>query len=81
MADIVKNISSVQLVAAFADGDDRTLSIDSPKAAIDAAAVNDLSDYIKEHNILLGDKEGANFTKIKTARIINGTTTYFDLTD
>jgi len=81
MADIVKNISSLQLVTAFTDGDDRTITVDSPKASIDAAAINELSDYIKQNQCILGDKSGADFTKIKIARIINGTTTYFDLTD
>lgn len=81
MADIVKNISSLQLVTAFTDGDDRTITVDSPKASLGAEQINELSDYIRTNGILLGDKAGADFSKIKTARIINGTTTYFDLTD
>ena len=78
MADIVKNISSLQLVTAFTDGDDRTITVDSPKASIDAAAINELSDYIKQNQCILGDNN-STFVKFKDARIITDTETILDI--
>ena len=81
MADIVKSTNVLSIVQSFTDGDDRTFTIDNPKASVTAAEINDLSDYMRANNIVLGDKAGADFSLIKSAKIISGTTTYFDLTD
>ena len=86
MADVVVNKNVLQIVAGFADDDDRTFTIDNPAASIAAgdsvatAAIQDLSDYIRQNQIILGDKAQADFTRIKSAKVISGTTTYFDLT-
>ena len=86
MADVTVNKNTLKLVAAFADDDDRTFTVENPAASIAAcdsvasAAIQDLSDFIRRNQIILGDKEQADFTRIKSAKIISGTTTYFDLT-
>lgn len=85
MADVTTNKNVLQLVASFADDDDRTFTLDNPAASIAAgdsvaaAAVLDLSDYIAKNQIILGDKTGADFVRIKSAKVIKGTTTYYDL--
>lgn len=81
MADVVKTKNVLQFVQAFTDGDDRTFTIDNPKASVTGAEINELSDFIRANNIVLGDKAGADFSHIKSAKIIEGTTIYFDLTD
>ena len=86
MADITINKNVLKIVASFADDDDRTLTVDNPAASITAgdsissAAIQDLSNFIRQNQIIIGDKNSADFTRIKSAKVINGTTTYFDLT-
>ncbi|MBQ4494214.1 MAG: hypothetical protein II968_00445 [Selenomonadaceae bacterium] len=85
MADIIKTRNTIQVVAEFSDGDDRTITFDNPKAALTeaqlAAQINEASAYAKAHQVILGDKIGAEFTRFKTARKVSGTTKYLDLTD
>jgi len=65
MADRIKNVRELKLVAKFSDGDDRTLSFDNPKATLTtdqlAAQINEASAYAKTHQVILGDKIGAEF--------------------
>ena len=80
MSDVIKTKGTLTLVAEFADGDDRTLTVDNPKADISASAINSVAAYIKDNDILLGDKAGADFTRFKSAKKIAQTTRYLDLT-
>lgn len=80
MADIVKSNTYLRMVGAFADGDDRTLTAVNPKVNIGAAEINSLAAYIAANDILLGDKNAAQFTRIKKAEVVQDSTTYFDLT-
>lgn len=80
MADVIKTRGTLQMVAEFTDGDDRTLSLDNPRADISATEINTLSKLIKDNQLILGDKTGADFTRIKTAQKVNQTTRYLDLT-
>ncbi len=81
MADITKIKGTLQLVAEFTDGDDRTITVDNPKATVSAADINAVSAYAKENKIIVGDKAGADFTRIKTAKKIAQTTKYLDLSN
>lgn len=85
MADVTKVRNTIQVVAEFSDGDDRTLSFDNPKATLTtdqlAAQINEASAYAKTHQVILGDKEQAEFVRFKTARKVANTTKYLDLTD
>lgn len=80
MADVIKTKGFLTLVAEFADGDDRTLTVDNPKADVAASEINSISAYIRDNDILLGDKAGADFTRIKSAKKTAQTTRYLDLT-
>lgn len=81
MADKIISSSTLNMVAGFADGDDRTISLENPNTAIDLAAqVANLGTYLKANQIVAGDKAGADFTKFKSAKIVNKTITKFDLT-
>ena len=86
MADITVSKNVLKIVAGFADDDDRTFTVDNPAASISAgdsiaaAAIQELSDFIRQNQIIIGDKNSADFTRIKSAKVVSGTTTYFDLT-
>lgn len=81
MADVVKTRGTLQLVAEFADGDDRTLALDNPKYDVTAAAINAAANFAKQNNLILGDKASANFTRFKSAKKVATTTRYLDLAD
>lgn len=81
MADVIKTKGVLQMVAGFADGDDRTFTVDNPKATVTAAQIQAVSDYAVNNNILIGDKAGANFTGIKSAKKIAQMTKYLDLNE
>lgn len=80
MADKVTTTKTLQLVAGFTDGDDRTINLDNPNTAINLAqGVVNLGNYTKTNNVILGDKAGADFKEFKSAKIIDKTVTKFDL--
>ena len=80
MADKVTNTKTLQVVAEFADGDDRTINIDNPNTALNlAAGVKDIESFTKEKQVILGDKASAAFTRVKLAQIVDKTVTKFDL--
>ena len=81
MADVIKTRGTLQLVAEFSDGDDRTISLDNPALGVTAAAINAASAFAKENNLILGDKAAASFTRFKSAKKVATTTRYLDLTD
>ena len=77
--DVTTSKNVLQMVASFADGDDRTFTVDNPKASISAAEINSLSAYMKEYQIIFGQNESDNFVKISSAKIINQTKTDYDI--
>ena len=79
MADVIKTRGTLQIVAEFSDGDDRTISLDNPSSEIGAAEINAVAAYAKNNNIILGDKEGADFSRFKSAKKVAQTTRYLDL--
>lgn len=76
--DIIKMETNLSLLAGFADADDRTISIENPRADITEQQIRDIEPYAAP--ILIGDKYGAAFTRFKTAKIVIKTKKYLDLT-
>jgi len=80
MADKVTQTSTLQMVAEFADGDDRTINLDNPNTAINlAASVVNLGNYCKQNQVIIGDKADAKFERFKSAKIVQKNVTKFDL--
>lgn len=73
----VKNTTEVKLVAAFADEDDRTITVPDPKANITGQEITNLQTLAA--NVLIGDKYGATFTRFKEAKYVYKTTTEYAL--
>lgn len=81
MADIVKSKAELVMEQEFTDNDTRTFSLENPNTAINLKAqVQSLSDYMAQNQITIGDKAGAAFERIKSAKIRRQTVTYYDLT-
>ena len=79
MADIYKQSYILKIKLGFADGDTRTINLDNPRNDLTASEVHELSNFIKENNLLLGDKYGADSAGILTADKIASTKTTLDL--
>ena len=80
MADKVTTTSTLQMVAEFVDGDDRTINLDNPNTAINlAAGVVNLGTYCKDNQVIIGDKADAAFKEFKSAKVIDKTVRKFDL--
>lgn len=78
MNDKTKTTKQLKLVAGFADGDDRTISIDNPSDSITAAQINALTPYAIA--AIQGDKSGSEMTGWRDAKIVESTTVYLDIT-
>ena len=72
MAKTVNTFSELKLLAAFADEDDRTLTITNPRDNLNKSDIDNVGN--KAVNVLIGDKYGADFTRFKSAYYRNGTT-------
>ena len=73
MADKTTVTTTLNMVAGFADGDDRTIIVDNPNTAIN------LGEYAKTNQVILGDKAGSAFTDFKSAKLVTKTKTVLDL--
>ena len=80
MADKVKSSQTLKLVAAFEDGDDRTLSIPTTRNDITKTNINNSTFVNAAKAVLIGDKTGADFKKWKSAQTVAQTVVYLDLT-
>ena len=80
MADKTTTTTTLDIVAGFEDGDDRTINVPNPNTAINLGnAVHDLGAFVKTNQIILGDKAGSAFTEFKTAKLVTKTKTVLDL--
>lgn len=79
MADVIKTACNLVIETVFVDGDTRTLTIKNPRSDISQSEITDLNAYMQESNILIGDKTGATFGRIKKVTRRTTYTTYLDL--
>lgn len=81
MADTIKTAYNLVIETVFVDGDTRTLTIKNPRSNIAQSDITDLNSYMQENNILIGDKDGSTFGRIKKVTRRSSTTTYLDISD
>lgn len=79
MADLIRQTSNLTLVLGFKDEDDRTITLDNPKATVTPAEVLECESYFKANNVFIGDKAGAAFDRIKSAKKVSNTSIIYDL--
>ena len=80
MADKIKTLRQLKLVASFVDGDTRTLIVKDPKLTLteeDFAADTTLTKAASK--ALVGDRHGAAFNRWKSAKLVEQTLKIFDL--
>ncbi len=81
MADVIKTSRSLIIENVFVDGDTRSLTLKNPRSDISESQITDLNSFLQETNILIGDKNGATFGRIRKVTRRNSTTTYLDISD
>ena len=81
MADVVKTSLSLIIENVFVDGDTRSVTLKNPRSDISESQITDLNSFLQETNILIGDKDGATFGRIRKVTRRNTTTTYLDISD
>lgn len=70
MADVLSESAEVKFEAYFVDGDTRTMTLKNPRGGISTADIEDLQSYIRQNNLIVGDKMGGTFGKFeKVTRI------------
>ena len=79
MADTRKETYVLKIKLGFADGDTRTINLDNPKNDLTSAEIHNLSNFIKNNNLLLGDKYGADSAGILYADIVESTKITLDI--
>ena len=80
MADKTSTTYTLSVLAEFADGDTRTLNIDSPNSADSIGAqLYDLQSFLQNNSVLIGDKAGAAFTQFRYANKVTKNQTELDL--
>ena len=79
MADIIKTASLLNIECVFLDGDTRTITLRSPKSNISSSEIESLESFMRNENIIIGDRDTSDFRKIKQAIKRETTTTYLDL--
>ena len=81
MADVVKTSRSLIIENVFVDGDTRSVTLKNPRSDITESQITELNSFLQETNILIGDKDGATFGRIRKVTRRNSTTTYLDISD
>ena len=79
MADTRKETYILKIKLGFSDGDTRTINLDNPRSDLQASEIYTVSQFIKENNLLLGDKYGADSAGILTADIVESAKITLDL--
>ena len=79
MADIIKTSTVLNIECVFIDGDTRTITLRSPKSNISSSEIESLESFMRNENIIIGDRDTSDFRKIKQAIKRETTTTYLDL--
>lgn len=79
MADKITTSRYLQLNAGFIDGDTRLIKLPNPRAEISEAQIYAVSNVLKTNKIIVGDRDGADFSEILTADTYNVKKTEFDL--
>jgi hypothetical protein len=79
MADVTKTSRSLIIENVFVDGDTRSVTLKNPRSDITESQITDLNSFLQETNILIGDKNGSTFGRIKKVTRRDSTTTYLDI--
>ncbi len=79
MADIMKTETTLRIDNLFVDGDTRAITLKNPKDTIQSSEIEALNTWMQTNNIIIGDKAGGTFGKIKTVTRIRKNTVTLEI--
>lgn len=79
MADTIKSSNELKMVFGFYDGDTRTHTEENPRSDLGKTHIKELEDVMVTTQPVIGDKGGAQFVGINSAKVIEKTKIYVDL--
>lgn len=79
MADITRTSETLKIESLFVDGDTRTVTLKNPKTAITQSEITALDAYIRNNNLMIGDKWGGNFGRVVEVKRVTTVTKALDL--
>ncbi len=79
MADTYSSSESLLIEVLFVDGDTRTITIKNPEDDLTMNAFAQLSTWLATNQVIIGDRNGSAFNKVKQARRRRLTTINLDL--
>lgn len=79
MADRTKTETVLNIECVFNDGDTRTITLKNPRSNVSSSDIESLESFMLENLIIIGDREGFDFKKVRKAVKRETTTTYLDL--
>jgi len=79
MADTTKIENHLIIEVGFIDGDTRTITLKNPKSNLTATDIENLDSFMLTNNILIGDRDAADFKKIRQAKTRSAVITHLDL--
>lgn len=68
----------LSIVTAYKDGDTRTITVENPKANLTAEMIN--ATETKAALVLIGDKTGSPFHEYRSAKVVEETVHYLNVT-
>lgn len=78
--DVVTSTEELKIKMGFGSEDDRTISLPNPKNTLSAELINNVFSDVTVTKIIVGDKDGADFTGILSAYKEEKTVRKLDLT-
>lgn len=66
--DTIHTSTVLVIETMFVDGDTRTITVKNPDSGIVSNDIRQLNTFLQTNNFLIGDKAGATFGKIRTAK-------------
>lgn len=79
MADLVKTEITLRIDTVFVDGDTRTITLKNPRDNLTSSDISSLNTFMQTNNIIVGDKAGGTFGKIKAATTVQKNTITLDI--
>ena len=79
MADRTKTETVLNIECVFNDGDTCTITLKNPRSNVSSSDIESLESFMLENLIIIGDRDGFDFKKVRKAVKRETMTTYLDL--
>lgn len=78
MADTITRSEDLKITNMFMDGDTRVITIKNARSDIEQSELTDLNTWMLTNQVIVGDKTGAAFARIKSVAKVTTIDRYLD---